>query len=207
MTSRFDLDIPQPKQSRSLQTQQSLIDAGWAILRDTPWEAVSVAMIARQAGRSVGIFYQRFGSKDEFLTVLIKLWLAAGHARLEVARPASTPLAVIDHNLESLYERIRSHRYFWRAALQRAMDDPQSWEPFRQLLAAIRQKFAEELGASRARPLDSSERHRLDLAVQVFNSVLNNALLNDPGPLRIDQAAFLPTLKRIFLTVAALDLA
>lgn len=206
MTLRFDLDIPQPQQSRSLQTQQSLIDAGWAILRDTPWESVSIAMIAKQAGRSVGVFYQRFGSKDDFLTVLIKLWLADGYAKLEVTHRDPTPLAVIYRNLDRLYERIRSNQYFWRAALQRAMDDPQSWEPFRQMLAAIRQKFADDLGASRGRALDPSERHRLDLAVQVFNSVLNNALLNDPGPLRIDQTEFLPTLKQIFLTVAALDL-
>ena len=205
MAAPLNLDIPQPQQSRSMRTQQALIDAGRAILRDTPWEAVSIAMIAQKAERSVGVFYQRFGSKEDFLTVLINLWLAEGYARVEEEREPSSPLAVIERNLNALYERIRTNRYFWRAALQRAMDDPASWEPFRQLGTAIRQKFADELGVGLGRPLDAAERHRLDLASQVFNSVINNALLNDPGPLRIDQPEFLPTIKQIFLTVAALD--
>ena len=205
MAAPLNLDIPQPQQSRSMRTQQALIDAGRAILRDTPWEAVSIAMIAQKAERSVGVFYQRFGSKEDFLTVLINLWLAEGYARVEEEREPSSPLAVIERNLNALYEHIRTNRYFWRAALQRAMDDPASWEPFRQLGTAIRQKFADELGVGLGRPLDAAERHRLDLASQVFNSVINNALLNDPGPLRIDQPEFLPTIKQIFLTVAALD--
>lgn len=206
MSPPFDLDLPEPQQSRSIQTQQALIDAGRAILRETPWEAVSIAMIAQKAERSVGVFYQRFGSKEDFLSVLIKLWLAEGYARVNDPRALGSPLAVIDRNLEALYERIRDNRYFWRAALQRAMDDPASWEPFRQLGAAIRQAFADDLGKSRGRPLDAAERHRFDLASQVFNSVINNALLNDPGPLRIGQPEFLPTIKQLFLTVAALDL-
>lgn len=206
MAPPIDLDIPQPQQSRSMQTQQALIDAGRTILRDTPWETVSIAMIAQEAKRSVGVFYQRFGSKEEFLTVLIKLWLEEGYARIKEPKAPSSALTVIDSNLDALYERIRSNRYFWRAALQRAMDDPVSWEPFRQLGTAIRQNFADDLGASRGKPLDAAERHRFDLATQVFNSVINNALLNDPGPLRIDQPEFLPTIKQLFLTVAALDL-
>jgi AcrR family transcriptional regulator len=206
MMPPFDLDIPKPQQSRSMQTQQALIDAGWAILRETPWETVSIAMIAQRAERSVGVFYQRFRSKEDFLTVLINLWLAGGYERFEAPRQPAAPLVVIDRNLDGLYERVCSHRYFWRAALQRAMDDPSSWEPFRQLLAMIRQHFADDLGASRGKVLDAAERRRLDLATQVFNSVINNALLNDPGPLRIDQPEFLPTIKQIFLTVAALDL-
>lgn len=206
MPSSLALSIPEPQQSRSAQTQQSLIEAGKAILREMPWESVSIAMIAKKAGRSVGVFYQRFGSKDDFLTVLISLWLAEGYARIEQASAQSSPLAVIEANLDALYDRISTNRYFWRAALQRAMDDPASWEPFRRLGAATRQKFGDDIGASRGRPLDAEERHRLDLAVQVANSIINNALLNDPGPLRIGQPEFLPTIKQIFLTVAALDL-
>ncbi len=40
----------------------------------------------------------------------------------------------------------------------------------------------------------------------MFNSVLNTALLSDPGPLRVDQPEFLPTLEAIFTTVAKLEL-
>ena len=62
------------------------------------------------------------------------------------------------------------------------------------------------LGDLRGRPLDEEEEERLGRAVQVFNSVLNNALLNDPGPLRVDQPEFLPTLEALFMTVASIPM-
>jgi len=206
MAPPFELDLPQPQQSRSVQTQQSLVDAGRAILQEMPWEAVSIALIAKRAGRSVGVFYQRFGSKEDFLTLLLKHWLDDGYAQLERQMPGDTPLEMIDTYLMDVFNRIRTNRYLWRAALQRAMDDPASWEPFRHFAAARREQFASQLGERRGRPVDEAERGRLDLATQVFNSVINNALLNDPGPLRVDQPAFFPTLKDIFLQIAALDL-
>jgi len=206
MTATFAVDLPEPQQPRSLATQRAFITAGRAILREMPWEAASIAQIARRAERSIGAFYQRFGSKADFLTVLLGEWLADSQARVTAPMPGETALAVIDAQLAGLFETIRTNRYLWRAALQRAMDDPASWEPFRALGAARRRVLAEQIGARRGRPLDAAECHRLDLAGQVFNSVLNNALLNDPGPLRIDQPEFLPTLRDIFLTVAALEL-
>jgi AcrR family transcriptional regulator len=206
MTASLPLHLPEPRQSRSLETQQLLIAAGRAILRDQPWETVSIGMIARQAGRSVGIFYQRFGSKDDFLTVLLKHWLDEAYAYLRAPIGGATALALVDRYLTDSFDRIRNNRYLWRAALQRAMDNPESWEPFRQLGAERRRWFADHLGERCGRPLDQAERHRLDLATQVFNSMINNALLNDPGPLRIDQNEFFPTIRNIFLTVAALDL-
>jgi AcrR family transcriptional regulator len=206
MAPPFDLDLPQPRQPRSVQTQQSLVDAGRAILREMPWEAVSIQMIAKRAGRSVGVFYQRFGSKEDFLTLLLKQWLDEGYAQLDKQLAGDTPLTMIDLYLVDVFDRIRTNRYLWRAGLQRAMDDPATWEPFRHFAAARRVQFAEQFGERRGKALNDTERHRLDLATQVFNSVINNALLNDPGPLRVDQAEFFPTLKDIFLTIAALDL-
>jgi len=205
MSATFAVDLPAPQQPRSLATQRAFIAAARAILREMPWEAVSIALIARRAERSVGAFYQRFGSKEDFLTALLREWLEDSRAAMAAPIGGETARSVIDDQLAALFETIRTNRYLWRAALQRAMDDPASWEPFRQLGAERRRRFAEGIGAARGRPLDAAERHRLDLAVQVFNSVLNNALLNDPGPLRIDEPEFLPTLRDIFLTVAALD--
>lgn len=206
MSAAIDLVLPQPQQSRSLKTQQSFVEAGWDILREQSWESISITAIAKRAGRSVGVFYQRFGSKNDFLTVLLNRWLETSYAAMEVWPAAQTPTALIDWFLSDSFERIKANRYLWRAALQRTLDDPSSWEPFRVMAGRRREKLSERLGTVRGKPLTAEERHRLDLAVQVFNSVINNALLNDPGPLRVDQAEFLPTLETIFMTVAALDL-
>ncbi|HZV58451.1 MAG TPA: TetR/AcrR family transcriptional regulator [Sphingobium sp.] len=206
MRAVIELDLPQPQQSRSLKTQQSFVDAGWEILRTQSWESISITAIAKRAGRSVGVFYQRFGSKDDFLTVLLNRWLETSYSSLSSWPPAQSGAELIDWYLRDAFERIRGNRYLWRAALQRSWDDPVFWEPFRVMAARRRDVLAERLGDLRGRPLDAAEENRLGMAVQVFNSVLNNALLNDPGPLRIDQPEFLPALEEIFMTVAALDL-
>jgi AcrR family transcriptional regulator len=206
MTIAIDLVLPQPQQSRSLRTQQSFVDAGWDILRNQSWESTSITAIAKKAGRSVGVFYQRFGSKDDFLTVLLNRWLEMSYASLESWPEGMTAEAQIDWFLRNGFERVKANRYLWRAALQRAMDDPTTWEPFRAMGEWRRSALADQLGALRGRPFDADERRRLDLAVQVFNSVINNALLNDPGPLRVDQVDFLPVLLGIFYRVADLDL-
>jgi len=206
MRPAIDLDLPEPQQSRSLKTQQSFVEAGWEILRQQSWDSIAITSIAKRAGRSVGVFYQRFGSKDDFLTVLLNRWLEISYAGLEASPPVTTGRELIHWYLRDGFERIRDNRYLWRAALQRALDDPASWEPFREMGTHRRDVLAEKLGALRGKPFDGEERRRLDLAVQVFNSVINNALLNDPGPLRVDQAEFLPTLEGIFLTVAGVEL-
>lgn len=206
MRPAIDLDLPEPQQSRSLKTQQSFVEAGWEILRAQSWDSIAITSIAKKAGRSVGVFYQRFGSKDDFLTVLLNRWLEISYAGLNSPPPAQTAQELIHWYLGESFERIRDNRYLWRAALQRALDDPSSWEPFREMGTYRREVLADRLGSLRGKPFDADERRRLDLAVQVFNSVINNALLNDPGPLRVDQPEFLPTLEGIFLTVADVDL-
>ncbi len=206
MKAVIELDLPQPQQSRSFKTRQSFVDAGWEILRTQSWESVSITAIAKKAGRSVGVFYQRFGSKDDFLTVLLNRWLETGYASLSAWPPSGTAAELIDWYLRDAFDRIRANRYLWRAALQRSWDNPAFWEPFRVMAGRRREVLFERLGNLLGRSLTEQETYRLGQAIQVFNSVLNNALLSDPGPLRVDQPEFLPTLEALFMTVAKLEL-
>jgi len=206
MKAVIELDLPTPQQSRSFKTRQSFVDAGWDILRNQSWESVSITDIAKKAGRSVGVFYQRFGSKDDFLTVLLNRWLETSYTSLNNWPPAQTSGELIDWYLRDAFDRIRANRYLWRAALQRSWDNAEFWEPFRVMGGRRREALVGKLSDLRGRPLDENEQHRLGMAIQVFNSVLNNALLNDPGPLRVDQPEFLPTLEELFMAVARLEL-
>jgi len=206
MKAVIELDLPQPQQSRSFKTRQSFVDAGWEILRNQSWESVSITAIAKKARRSVGVFYQRFGSKDDFLTVLLNRWLETSYSSLNAWPPAQNATELIHWYLRDAFDRIRANRYLWRAALQRSWDNPAFWEPFREMGTYRRDVLGQRLGDLRGRALSDDEQYRLGAAVQVFNSVLNNALLNDPGPLRVDQPEFLPTLETIFLSVAGLEL-
>ncbi len=118
--------------------------------------------------------------------------------------PAQTAGELIDWYLRDAFDRIRANRYLWRAALQRSWDNAEFWEPFRgHGHGDRREALFGKLGRSDAGvPSTQDEQHRLGMAIQVFNSVLSNALLNDPGPLRVDQPNSLPTLEELFMTVS-----
>ena len=65
------LSIPIPQQKRSRQTAGLFVAAALELLKDRTFAELSVAEIAAAAKRSVGAFYQRFGSKDDFLETLL----------------------------------------------------------------------------------------------------------------------------------------
>lgn len=200
-------ELPKPRQSRSLKTQESFIDAGRAIMREQPWETIAVTDIAKRAKRSVGAFYQRFGSKEDYLSVLLHRWLETAYADPVFELEWESADALIDAFLTDAFTRIRTNRFLWRAALQRALNDPESWEPFRELATFRRDRLADRLGDLRGRPLSTEENQRVAFALQVFNSVINNALLNNPGPLRIEDPDFLPIMHGLFRIVSGLDTA
>lgn len=56
-----------PKQNRSRQTLERILDATEQLLRKRPFEDISVTEIVQAAGSSVGSFYARFGTKDGLL--------------------------------------------------------------------------------------------------------------------------------------------
>ena len=62
--------VARPKQARSQQTLERLLDAAEALLGERRWSEVSIADIVRRAKSSVGGFYGRFRDKDELLLAL-----------------------------------------------------------------------------------------------------------------------------------------
>jgi AcrR family transcriptional regulator len=59
-----------PKQERSQRTLDRLVEACEGLLRVKPFEAISVAELARAGRSSVGAFYGRFPGKDSLLDFL-----------------------------------------------------------------------------------------------------------------------------------------
>ncbi len=64
-----------PKQERSRQTLDRILDAASAILETKNFEELSVAEIVRKASTSVGAFYGRFPDKDALLDALDERFL------------------------------------------------------------------------------------------------------------------------------------
>lgn len=69
---RYFTDNP-PKQLRSKETLQKLLQALDDLLVDNYFEQIKVVDICSKAGVSVGNFYRRFKSKDELLPYLYKI--------------------------------------------------------------------------------------------------------------------------------------
>lgn len=194
-----------PRQKRSQETAERFVSAALVLLRTRTFAELSVADIAAEAERSVGVFYQRFGSKDEFLEVLLTAFFNQACRAAEQLQSQSSASATFAASLDRSFDRLMANRNLWHAALQRSSAEPGYWarfEPFRERAAELGQAAVER---SAGRALTEHERRRLALARQVFNSVINNQIINAPGPLRLEDPEFLPELRRITLQIAALD--
>jgi AcrR family transcriptional regulator len=59
--------MQEPLQKRSRKTLDRLVEACEGLLREKPFERVSVGELAKRGRSSVGAFYARFGGKEELL--------------------------------------------------------------------------------------------------------------------------------------------
>ena len=191
-------------QERSRATAEKFIAAALELLHERTFKELSVAELARTAGRSVGVFYQRFGSKDDFLDVLLSAYFQESLAWRSTHKATAGPEEIYSSFLRRGFEKLRENRNLWHAALEQAAADPQFWSgfgPFReQAVGYTRMAVEEALG----RALTGEERRRMAIAGQVFNSVINNQIINGPGPLKIEDDDFFPELLKIVLAIAAI---
>jgi AcrR family transcriptional regulator len=88
----------EPRQARSRQTQQAILDATERLMKEKPFEKLSVAEITHEAGISVGNFYNRFPDKTALLTTLFDEYAKERTARL---LDAFSPKQWQDQNLQT----------------------------------------------------------------------------------------------------------
>ncbi len=189
-------------QDRSRATARRIIDAAIELLHQKTYAELSVAELSRTAGRSVGVFYQRFGSKDEFLEVLLSAFFEKSMAWRSSFDCEGSAQDLYCGFLRKGFDTLMDNRNLWHAALARSAVEPKFWDvwgPLRSKIAAItRASIETRLG----REFAPDEVHRLALAAQVFNSVINNQIINSPGPLMLEHEDFYPELEKIVLAIA-----
>ena len=59
------------KQDRGKKTYEALIKTCFQLLKKHDYDSITVAHLAKSAGYSVGAFYARFRSKDEFFDAMV----------------------------------------------------------------------------------------------------------------------------------------
>ena len=83
------------KQKRSRQSRDKIVEAFAELLKEKPFERISVAEIAKRAGVAVGTLYRRFKNKDALIPVIFELYQArieewmAGEGRIDLPDDAT----------------------------------------------------------------------------------------------------------------------
>jgi AcrR family transcriptional regulator len=193
------------KQSRGRRTYDALIETGFKLLEQNDLESIPIAELAKAAGYSVGAFYARFQSKDEFFEAMIAHHLelrVQARDRLLADAPDDT---LIDALIEDFVAYYWKRRQFWRAVLQRSSRDEKVWEPIKQDGRAFDNKLMDRISLRAGRQLTKAERTNVSFAFQLARGTINNAILNRPGPIFIGQDRFVRNLARAFRLVSDYD--
>ncbi|CCD93769.1 conserved hypothetical protein [Bradyrhizobium sp. ORS 375] len=187
------------RQQRSRETTLALLTAGAELLRTRSLAELSISELCADIGATVGAFYSRFDSKEAYFNALLALTLQDGREQLLRLPPVgSVQPGELDAQCRLLVRGtvlwMRRHRGVLRAALMRSEDGPNNWTGFKELAQVLSQRAALLLrspapgGSTRRRKpaATAEERKTVAFGVQVVLGTLVNAILNDPGPLSID---------------------
>ena len=199
---RFSLPV---KQSRSQKTRDRLLAAGFKLLRRKDFDQLSVADIARAANCAVGSFYQRFFDKDQYFFALAEMRREQSRGQLDKWYDGVKLGSIVERAIERELGFVLEHPDFWRAALRRGTTDPAFWEEFRTLGRHSVDRFIEAYGKLLGRTPGADEQERIRFAFQMVRGTLNNTLINQPGPLGLDDAGFRRQIVRAFRLVAGIE--
>lgn len=177
-----------PRQQRSRETMDRFAEAAEALLRERPFEAITVQEIVAAAGRPTGSFYARFGSKEalmpylyqryhEGLAPLLETRLAA--VKWEVLDFAATCAGIVDLFLALYVER----HWLLRAVFLFARQHPEALPPG---LAEQRQELYARAAAvllrHRARIRHENPEEAVRFGVFLISSVARDKLLFPDAP-------------------------
>jgi AcrR family transcriptional regulator len=193
------------KQNRAQRTRDRLLAAGFKLLRRKNFDELSVADIARSAGCAVGSFYLRFADKDQYFLAIAETRRGQSRARLENWYEGVTLASIVSRAIERELDFVLEHPNLWRAALKRGTTDPTFWEEFRELGRLSVARFIEIYSALIGRAVTAEESENIRFAFQVVRGTVNNTLINQPGPLRLDDPAFRRQIERAFRLVGDIE--
>lgn len=71
------------RNEKQVQTRQHLIEAGFALISEYGYNAVSIRNLSKQAGYTQGAFYSNFNNKEAFLLELMELQFANENLQLQ----------------------------------------------------------------------------------------------------------------------------
>jgi len=193
------------KQSRSKKTYDALISAGFKLLKKQEYDSITVAEVSKLAGYSVGAFYGRFQSKDELFYAMVNHHFTIRYKKLERLFSTLYDKNFVDELIKDIVKYYWTNRSFWRAALARRMYDSEFWAPVKMSGDSITVSFITRLSELTNRPLTDTEEENIHFGFQLMGGIINNMVVNEPGPVPMKQKVFVEKLTRAFRLVTDYD--
>ncbi len=198
------------KQSRSRLKHLALLEAGRRLLDTQDLGTLSVAQLTRDAGMAVGSFYSRFADKDAWFAELLRVTgeqvLADTASLLASARwlraPNERKVALIVRHVVDIH---RAHRGIFRAAHFDSARSQLYWPQLHAFGRRLADSVHQALHAHLLRVPARQRRLRVGVALQLVYGTLVNAVLHDPGPLKLADKQIEAELTRVFLGAVGMD--
>lgn len=173
------------KQSRSKATRDRLLQSGQQLLTERSYDGLTLQDVARGGNCSIGAFYHHFVNKDVFYTALVERSVSQVReglfTKLRADDFSSMPVAAVMHAVVGFVaQAFRAHQGVVRAVQKTAMDDPEAWNPIRELGHDITDHVIALL-TSEAKCERDLDPFAVAFAMQVIYSTLLNAVINHPG--------------------------
>jgi AcrR family transcriptional regulator len=178
------------QQSRSRALRDRLIVEGLRLARTRSFDEVSIADLCGAAGCSIGAFYARFPDKITlFRAVMISAAAGSGPAMEAVVE--NEPFEnIIPALVVAQVKRFRENEIFFRTAFKISLEDRDSWEPFRRNSHALADAYLARMRQQPHLEVTQPLEDRVRFAFQLMYGVLNNTILNRPGPFFLENPAF-----------------
>jgi AcrR family transcriptional regulator len=199
-----------PRQKRSVETYNALLDAAERLLREKPWEEISTVDIMQAAGVSNGAIYGRFKSKDDLLVALYERHderLKASFAEPNAAAPDNRNESIedfFDREIDALIENYRENRWMLQAMGIVSRQKPEIVTPS---MRGERRAILEQIGTKFERfegEFDHPDPHRaVELVIFFVSTILREAYLYQGphfGTLDIDERELKKAVKRMAMS-------
>lgn len=193
------------RQKRGQVTYDALIDTAFAMLEEKEFDEISIAELAQKAGYSVGAFYARFHSKDELFDAMVQQHVHNRRKTRQRQFEETNDARLLHELLDETVHYYWGRRRFWRAALIRSITEPAFWAPMRKLSHEFADALLGRLRDRAGRALTGTEEANVRFAVQLAFGLINNTILNRPGPFFLEQNLFIENLVRAFKLVSGYD--
>ena len=174
-----------PRQKRSRESLERLIEAAEAQLSTEGLEAFTVASVVGRANLSVGAFYARFPDKTALLHAVqdhFHKWLEpAIHAEMrERAGRAHTLAEAVDCTVDTLFTRVTGERELSRAFMASSVFDPTLRARGERVNRERREVFSSILLAHRDEIGHPDPALAVDVAYTMYAAVVRGALVFGP---------------------------